>query len=1075
MKKIVCFTIATMLLTACGSRSSIAVNDNDNRSTNPFIGTIETTDALALDNSDYDSFEAAVIGADTANDTENKTTITLSGTAVLNNINAYYSRPNIVAPLSKSSSDIAISIITDPVISLDFNEYGYFTSTKLYVGDKTYTADEPSTEYDSIRFFQSFSDPDDDDTVIAVNRNFQHRSRTDRIWDFVSKYMVNVVWETGKQDHASDALTDKDIYYDGYMVAGFETAGADIDTTGEISFHGSGQGYQTTNVDYSPDAARALSFSVIADVNFADRTVGLQTIDTYHCFFGRCTPMFGLNFATILNYDAGKNNISGSVEADGMRGTAEARFYGIDDNAAQELGGTFAMRNGDNRYVGLFGVMRTNILNLTANVDDIPNISNAGYTSLDTASTDANLNKPLILSALAVQETTEQFYNRPNRTNQTNNNNTNDTDDTSGPGNTNIDDINGPGDANDTGDDPDDTDMLPDWYASTGYLVGGFSTIATINNSALSISFNGNGDIAGTELYVGGESYSATLRGAGSDVSFSENFENLGDNISGNIAIDRNFNDGTNNYFNFTAQYMLSINWNFDDNSFSANKTTSTNNDYKGYLIAGMETDGAHIPSEETLEFSGNGFGYYREASDNDTTKFNVIADIDFSGRTINLRTLSTTSSTDCSFGRCTSLSQFNFTNILNYDANTNNISGAIEADGMVGTAQARFYGIGDDAASELGGTFIMRNGINAYYYGYFGASRAHIIESFDDFSAIAKGEADRELEFSSIAVQASITADLNRPETHMGTSWIYNTLLNEIKFKNVVIEETAASNPRIDITYSLGDYEKDGQTITDGLLDKVEVKLGNQTYMLDDGGLDEATESLRKGMLIDDDAFDVGYMEVNRGQEFGFESKYMVSARWGLISDITWVGGDDENVNDITYQKERTEGSAKFTSGFLVSGFETGDNILNRRGVITTDTFLPVKGEAEFTGKGVGYYHSNLFQLIEFDVTAHVIFTNRTVGIKTKNTMGYVCETLATTCDDAIRTSLPELNFDKSDLTYESDDNDISGDLTIDGMTGDIDARFYGPETEEFGGTFQVNDDERNYMGMFGAQKTAP
>ena len=105
--------------------------------------------------------------------------------------------------------------------------------------------------------------------------------------------------------------------YRGFMVAGFETPDDDIPegVMGEmVEFSGNGYGtYRSSSSYYNT------SFNVTANVDFANYMVELETSNTsYYRNF--------LNFTTILSYDAGKNILSGDVEASGMSGTAEARF-----------------------------------------------------------------------------------------------------------------------------------------------------------------------------------------------------------------------------------------------------------------------------------------------------------------------------------------------------------------------------------------------------------------------------------------------------------------------------------------------------------------------------------------------------------------------------------------------------------------------------------------------------------------------------------------------------------------------------------------------------------------------------
>ncbi len=1028
MNKIVSFTILTSFLTACGA--DININNN---SISTYIGNITTRDAPSITDGDFASFDAIAIQTDNNNATQ---TITLTGTAVQDSVTA-------------SGSSFSISRINQPIISLDFDKYGDIARTDIYIGNKNYTANQPSIS-DNVQFSQSFSDPDDGEITLMLSRNFENISLDDDIWNFTAKYMMHINWD----------VDNDDIYNDGYMIAGFETAGADINNEGEARFYGNGQGYHTIDI-YSP-SPRSVFFNVIADVDFTDRTVELQMLDTQYCTTNTqidCNSISELNFDTTLRYDAGKNNLSGDVEAFDMIGTAQARFYGTGDDEAQELGGTFAMRYGERRYIGSFGAIRndigrTDIRNLT-NDNDILSVDNAGYASLEAASTAANTDnedKKLILSALAVQKTNAQFYHRP------------------------------------------DSNPLPNWNDDE-HLASEYLTLATINAPLVSLTFNGNGHIKSTSLhYVGDKNYNATLDGTGSDTVFSENFNGLGNNITSNITINREFDNENGNIDDFTAQYMMNISWDIDDDDFS-DDTTSLNNELHGYMMAGFETAIGDIPTEGIFQFTGNGGGYFRLATGSGNAQFNVTADVDFAERTVELQTTNTSAS-DCFF-TCPSLSRLNFTTTLTYEEETNNISGTVDVDDMIGTAEARFYGTDDGTPQELGGTFAMRQNTYEHYYGYFGATRTQFIESFDDFSAIDAGGIDRIVEFSSTAVETRIVADLTRPDADISNSWFYADNITITDASNITLDDATITeinffSPRIEITYRRG--SNDGA----GLLTNALVTLGSQTYMLDDDDDNgDTTQILRNGFLHEDNTTILSYMEVSRSAEiFGFESKYMVSARWNQITD------SDSIATSATGNAETEAENVTIRSGFMISGFATGRNALDTRGINIAQTSMPTEGEATFTGKGFGYYATKpmdededmtmdenmpivepltldkALQAVEFDVNVTSHFTDRNVTIETLNTMGYVCTLPKTQCTDAERTDLSHLNFNAKIENYTSNNirhifNGTDGN-DIDGMTGDIDARFYGPEAEEFGGTFQVSDDERTYMGAFGAEKTS-
>ena len=169
---------------------------------------------------------------------------------------------------------------------------------------------------------------------------------------------------------------------------------------------------------------------------------------------------------------------------------------------------------------------------------------------------------------------------------------------------------------------------------------------------------------------------------------------------------------------------------------------------------------------------------------------------------------------------------------------------------------------------------------------------------------------------------------------------------------------------------------------------------------------------------------------------------------------------------------------AAELTNGFMIAGFETGGTPVSSDDSIVnfTVTALPTKGEANFIGKGMGYYYdATALQLVEFDVDTIVDFTNRMVNITTSETMGYSCTFFTTQCDDATRAALSDLNFITGNISYMAGVNNISKtDLMVDDMMGSITARFYGQTAEEFGGTFHLENtgDGKYYMGYFGAER---
>ncbi|MCH9843973.1 MAG: transferrin-binding protein-like solute binding protein [Alphaproteobacteria bacterium] len=191
----------------------------------------------------------------------------------------------------------------------------------------------------------------------------------------------------------------------------------------------------------------------------------------------------------------------------------------------------------------------------------------------------------------------------------------------------------------------------------------------------------------------------------------------------------------------------------------------------------------------------------------------------------------------------------------------------------------------------------------------------------------------------------------------------------------------------------------------------------------------------------------------------------------------------NENSKTNIAYENKRLKMSGTITTGFMVSGFETG--VTHQLG---SDSYnkvdFPTTGTASFKGKGAGYYTTGAgqldaaLQLTEFNVDVEADFAAATVSIETKDTMGYVCEFLETRCDStsATKTALTNLNFNTGNIDISNTGNNIThkfmGTTAVDGMSGDVNARFYGPATEEFGGTFNLSGNNKSYMGYFGAAK---
>ena len=606
---------------------------------------------------------------------------------------------------------------------------------------------------------------------------------------------------------------------------------------------------------------------------------------------------------------------------------------------------------------------------------------------------------------------------------------------------------------------------------------------ASLTDAAISVAYNNGNLSAATVTLDANTSYTLDISG-GTARSLTGGI----DGAFGFMTVGRG-----EGYFGFESNYMINAHWvqldlsgtssDVDDNFMSnTNLQIDGIKVDAGFLVAGFETgstisasglniDNGALPTNGSAKFNGRGFGYYASgvsaASQKVTdilqqTEFDVNVTADFASSKVSIAAVNTMGyACEALEARCpdavrTDLRKLDFaTGAISYTGN--DISKALAVDGMTGNVDARFYG---PTANEFGGTFAVAASNTDYYYGSLGAKRGdHAIRiadinSFDDFSdetTLDPNEQARAIDFSSLAVSGTLNGTLTRAE---GTDTsLLDTPLADYMISDAVIT-ASSTNPTFSVTYD------------DGAISLASVKLADTTYILDNS--DGTRTRIDAGIQNE-----FGYMEANRVGAFGFESDYMINARWVLLPDGSGDFGDDS-----------TNAALESVSGFLVAGFETGATIEAGHANINTGA-LPTTDSATFSGRGVGYYASdvsatkqsitNIFQQTEFDVNVTADFANTSVSIAAINTNGYVCETLVAQCPGANRIVLPELDFDTGDIEYTG--NNISYSFitgnAVNGMTGDVNARFYGPTADEFGGTFALAASNTDYYyGAFGAKR---
>ncbi len=178
----------------------------------------------------------------------------------------------------------------------------------------------------------------------------------------------------------------------------------------------------------------------------------------------------------------------------------------------------------------------------------------------------------------------------------------------------------------------------------------------------------------------------------------------------------------------------------------------------------------------------------------------------------------------------------------------------------------------------------------------------------------------------------------------------------------------------------------------------------------------------------------------------FGFDTQYMAHISWNLLRENLSTTVVTDNLYKI--------------NGVMLAGIET-----ETAKIPSTDTII-------FTGAGSGYYGDldKSYQTI-FDIMVDISFVNQIVDISSSNTQR---------CIGVNNCPLKSSNLDFSaiNLSFSENDNaknDINGAVSLknrnSSLTGDINARFYGPDANEFGGIFAlIEADTRYYYGAFGA-----
>nr|MCH9845532.1 transferrin-binding protein-like solute binding protein [Alphaproteobacteria bacterium] len=922
-----------------------------------------TLDFLITNQTDHDSLHAVAI-------TDGSNSFTMNGLAVYQSNQTDYARvPNKGWGDASTDTDQEITIgrLSDSGAAIIFDGNGNisgiatYLSLNPYIATNIYTATIASPISATDVVGQTInSDDTPDDTTSAVMNIYRGES----FFGFKSYYMSYIDWRVARTfDDLGDGTIDRSYDYSGAMLAGIETVNYNISSAGIFNFTGKGQGfYHNSNTGIGGQTI----FDVTANVNFASKSLSINSSNTIACGdfsnIASCTSNVGEFSTGAISYidnNISTDNVTANIAGNSLTGTLDARFYGGD---GYELGGTFAltesnMTGGDYSYYGAFGA-------------EI--IYHTSFETLATthADTPTSFNQHNLTG-----------FNASNRHNKTNN-----------------------------------ALKATAVQITRDDTTTNQTTIKTerITGAVVEFDYDFNGWFAssGVRFYFSDKKYSVT--------SVGNSYR------SSNYIYDYSPDAGsadTPNYFYLSKQgsdlrvtttHMAGVYWRLNQTAYDA----------YGFAITGFET--ITIPTTHTTIFTGRGRGYYYriDSWNGDDVYFDVIANVDFSKRKVDIRSTNTCKSTVDH--QCIRLQrpEFNFTGILSYVAGTNNISGAIATAGsytrLTGTADARFYGTGTNAAKEFGGTFSLQNSRTGYV-GWFGTQQKFTINS------IATNHADTPTTFN----QHQLTGfdDPNRVSKSNNALPATAVQITKKSGNPIITEKITDAVAEFDISA----IDEWGDTDFNGLsFYYADKKYSTTNGQGSSSGIFDSSPDAGSA-----DTPDVIKLTKASASYFNFYPDYMAVVHWEL------------------------DKSAYDTYGYGITGFETGGNN------------IPTTGTTRFSSKGRGHYYSGgAMKLLYFAVTADVDFNNRNVSMTGTNTC---INWRAVDCTQS-HDQRHHLDW-AGELSYEAGKNIISGTIATDAdgyedLIGRAEARFYGPNAEEFGGTFAMQNAGEGYVGFFGAER---
>ncbi len=636
---------------------------------------IEVTHSLTVPNIDTDEtepYESIYDAYNQAQANNKASTINMNALAVYGDIRTDYVRTDAIANLADGdiTSSNNVTRLSGAAAKIDFEIGGNIAGINLYINDgsanKTYSATATGNPF-HVNNVSIAGAPADSDTTVNLYWNINAK----QVFGYFSTYIAYIDWAISKSGTDLTAtntnLIDADYDIAGMMVAGVESKTGELITEGKTIFTGKGRGYHTDNAG----DRIGVTFTLNANIDFSNKSIKLASTASKSCsniaFTGCTTSNSFYNFATKnpIIYDG--NNISGAIigsDADSSyKGIADARFYG---DYGDELAGSFAMTDdNNNQYYGVFG--SEGEVNLRF-IETARGTTIVGLPSLEKTS-----------SSLT-------GFNDTSRNNTSNN------------------------------------ALAVDSIVQLTYK--NFTvTNAKISGGVAEFDFDGSGNFKsdGLTLFFDDKKYETT-GGTGTADKITDTSATVG---GGSTDVPDEFElykDMTR--FGFTPNYLAALYWEVEVGLIYADQ-------YFGYGITGFETDKADIPTAGDATFKGKGQGVYYSVDDDSLLfYFNIIANVDFVDRQAALESTETCDGTLNADNKCdaTDYSEHNFSGDASYAAGVNAVEfNNLTTDGnknspqMHGTANARFYGGGTDAATEFGGTFSLNN-YEAGYIGYFGA-----------------------------------------------------------------------------------------------------------------------------------------------------------------------------------------------------------------------------------------------------------------------------------------------------------------------------------------------------------------